>query len=366
MMMMMMKRVVLPFLAAYVSIVRAEIVPEDCSKCFDVLIEAQACLRECSNEEAQVNVEGLNFGIWFYGDDSGNLLNQCLDPERGGQPSIRLPPRIVQDKVGADGEPIDTSFLNETLRVDTMEDVANCCKMDDLCLGSLQDAQECMASQCVDPCVASTTRNYFECISQQASNDGCDSNSCLDGFFPAGSLPTRFGPTLELTAIQSAYEGLLQQTDLADCASLSPFVSQACSISDACCTDCDSQLAVTLDCLINDLVLPYTVLELNTTKVAVLDENGEPVPQVDITDEECNIGRTTNDGADPNSPRLCELVPSGGRPARRTNVEEDGIKNHRDLLKEMLTTKMQQERQQARRLDGAGGGTDNQGETSIE
>lgn len=288
------------------------------------MIVAQDCLRVCGNEKPKLNEPTLNYGIWYLGDDTTTLLNQCLDDERGGQRSIRLPPTIYgPDKLGVDGNPIDYSVLNETVRVSNMTDLAKCCGSTEQCTTSLEVTQQCMEAACLAPCLQTTTRDYFQCITTQATQDSCDANMCLDGFFPASSNPSRLGPSLDLDLINNAYQGVLNQTSLQDCNRLHPFVNQACRISNQCCQDCDSYLANTLNCIINDLVLPYALLELNITTTVTRDV---------VVVDQCLIGRDDDDRTnDPTVQRACELAPSTGRPTKRDLIFEEEVDDNEYL-----------------------------------
>jgi hypothetical protein len=57
----------------------------------------------------------------------------------------------------------------------------------------------------------------------------------------------------------------IEADDLEDCGLLEDFVDAVCDVGDDCCDDCQPQLASVVDCLINDILIPYVALELNKT-----------------------------------------------------------------------------------------------------
>ena len=166
------------------------------------------------------------------------MLNDCLDPKRKGD------------------------------SVDDIDSLAECCQMEKDCEKELEDAQECVVDLCLDPCIRDTAREYLECIEDQ--NDGvtdkkCSRQQCLDGFLnDLEEEADASGDILDLKNVEKRLKNL-QQEDLEDCALLDQFVETACGIGDDCCSKCTEDLSEVVDCLINDIVIPFTAIQLNTT-----------------------------------------------------------------------------------------------------
>ena len=228
--------------------------------------EAKFCLRTCND----IPFDPLNTGNATLEED-GSLLNDCLDPSR------------------EDGS------------IDSLDGLVECCQMENDCEKELEDAQECVQN-CFDPCIRETSLAYLDCINDE--NDGVDSNrcsrqSCLDGFLEDLEDDADFsGDILDLGNVEKRLTKI-EQEDLEECSLLEDFVEAACDIGEDCCERCNTELATTVDCLINDIVIPFVAIELNTTI------------------EECPISED------------CKLEFSGSRKAkaRKTTAQEEEIFN---------------------------------------
>ena len=195
------------------------------------------------------------------------MLNDCLDPSRD------------------DGS------------IDSLDELIDCCQMTNNCKKELEDAQECV-QLCFDPCIKETAQGYLSCIEDENKGIGekCSRQACLDGFLNDLEEDADFsGDVLDLKNVQKRLEKI-EQEDLEDCGLLADFVEAACDIGEECCDKCNPDLALVVDCLINDIVIPFTAIELNTT----IDEC--------IIEEQCALGK---------APSLKER--------RRTTKEEEEI-----------------------------------------
>jgi hypothetical protein len=209
---------------------------EECEKCVEQLDEAKECLRICNDKPLNAT---LGLAV------SGSLLNDCLDPSRDGG------------------------------SIDSLDSLVECCDLENACEKEFEDAQECV-QLCFDPCIKTSSQAYLDCIEEE--NDGidakCSRQACLDGFLEDLEDDADFsGDFLDLKNLQKRLEKI-EQDDLQDCSLVSNFVDAACDISNDCCKKCDQDLAVVLDCLVNDIVIPFTAIELNTTiDECVIDAN---------------------------------------------------------------------------------------------
>jgi hypothetical protein len=163
-------------------------------------------------------------------------LNDCLDPSRSDS-------------------------------VESLDELVDCCEMDNDCEKELEEAQECV-QLCFDPCIKDSAEDYLDCIHDE--DDGVDSNkcsrqACLDGFLEDLEDDVDFsGDILDLKNIEKRLTRI-DQDDLEDCSLMEDFVEAVCDIGDDCCERCNEELAVVVDCLINDIVIPFVAIELNTT-----------------------------------------------------------------------------------------------------
>lgn len=212
-----------------------------CEDCVEDLDDAKECLRICNNIAYDPD-EDLT-GTF---EDDGSLLNFCLDGD------------------------------NSKDKIEDLDDLIDCCKMEKDCEKELEEAQECV-QECFDPCIGDTAKAYLECIDDE--NKGVDSNkcsrqTCLDGFLDDLEDDADFsGDVLDLKNVEKRLKKI-DQEDLEDCELLSDFVDAVCDIGDDCCEKCNEDLAIVVDCLINDIVIPYVAIELNTTiEVCPIDED---------------------------------------------------------------------------------------------
>jgi hypothetical protein len=164
------------------------------------------------------------------------LLNDCLDPSR------------------------DDS-------VESLDSLVGCCMMENDCKKALEDAQECV-QLCFDPCIKTSSETYLDCIEEE--NKGMDSNkcsraACLDGFLKDLEDEAGFsGDVLDLKNVEKRLTKI-EQDDLEDCGLMEDFVDAVCGIGKDCCEKCNEDLALVVDCLVNDIVIPFVAIELNTT-----------------------------------------------------------------------------------------------------
>jgi hypothetical protein len=136
------------------------------------------------------------------------------------------------------------------------------------CEKDLEEAQECV-QLCFDPCITETSQEYLDCIQDENEDNNkknrCSRQQCLDGFLEDLEDDADFsGDILDLKNVEKRLKKI-DQEDLEDCGLLEDFVEAVCDIGDDCCEDCNEELALVVDCLINDIVIPFVAIELNTT-----------------------------------------------------------------------------------------------------
>jgi hypothetical protein len=202
---------------------------EDCLDCMEDLDDARDCLRECS-EDSVVTTSG----------STESLLTQCLDES-----------------------------TDEGSAVNSLEGLVDCCSFDSDCERDLEDAQDCLEF-CLDTCIADKAEDYLDCIRDEASGSSCDLDDCIDGFL-SDDLPDDLDSSLEsssdlfsLSALERRITGI-EQEQLEDCGLLADFVEGVCDIGTDCCSRCEEELGLFVDCLINDIVIPFVSIELNKT-----------------------------------------------------------------------------------------------------
>lgn len=184
--------------------------------------------------------------------------------------------------------------------VESLDSLMECCEMEKDCEKDLEKAQEC-TQFCFDPCVKDSAKAYLDCIHDENKgievNKRCSRQACLDGFLENLEDDADFsGDVLDLKNVNKRLKKI-DQDDLEECGLMADFIEAACDIGDECCEKCTEELSVVVDCLINDIVIPFTSIELNTTI------------------DECEIGVE------------CELILPKSVKNRRTTAEEEKMFN---------------------------------------
>ena len=193
------------------------------------LDDARDCLRECA-EDSVVTTSG----------STESLLTRCLDES-----------------------------TDEGSAVESLDGLVECCSFDSDCERDLEDAQDCLEF-CLDSCVGDQAEEYLDCIRGAAEDSDCDLDECIDGFLSddiEDDLEDTLGDSEDIFSL-SALEGRIVRIDeeeLEDCGLLAEFIDSACEIGQDCCDECEGELAVFLDCLVNDIVIPFVSIERNTT-----------------------------------------------------------------------------------------------------
>jgi len=204
----------------------------ECKDCFEDLDETRDCLRICNNDFV---LEGDS--------SSGGLLDGCM--------------AATEDSY--DG-PLDD--------VDGISDFTDCCRMSNNCQNVLDNAEECV-KECMPSCIREAPRLYMECLSDEMEKNPaeCGRQSCLDGFLREDTLQDNLGQPGDILEFENLQSRLttIDSTDLQDCSLLSPFVTEVCNIGRDCCNDCAPELAEVVDCVVNDVIIPFVAIELNET-----------------------------------------------------------------------------------------------------
>lgn len=183
---------------------------DQCMSCMADLDDARDCLRIC-NDDA--------------------LLAECMDPDV----------------------------------TDSIEELVDCCKMDRDCQDELEAAQECI-TECFPACLSESAKGYVDCVNDEDGNAGCSKQTCLDSFINDLEDEIEGAPDdlLDFDSISSKLE-TIDEDEIGDCANLVNFVDTVCDLGDDCCDDCTDELAIMMDCMINEVLIPYVAWEKNTT-----------------------------------------------------------------------------------------------------
>lgn len=220
---------------------------EDCLDCMEDLDDARDCLRDCADDSVTFNTTS--------GDESTeSQLSVCLDE----------------------------SFEEYGSEVDSLDELVDCCDFDSDCERDLEDAQECLEF-CLDSCIADEAEEYLDCIRDEAEENSCDLDDCIDGFL-SDDLPDELDESLSSSSDLFSLEALerrivlIDENQLEDCNLLGDFVDSVCDIGTDCCSRCEEELGEFVNCLVNDIVIPFVSIELNKT-----------IPTCPIDTEECEL-----------------------------------------------------------------------------
>jgi len=202
--------------------------------CVEDLDDAKECLRGCNNVGFDPGSTGQSNALLLSA--HGSLLNDCLDPSRSSS-------------------------------VESLDSLIDCCEMSASCEHELTRAQDCVQI-CFDPCIKEKSEEYLDCIDEESelgSND-CDRQQCLNGFLDDLENDANFeeGDILDLTNVEARVK-TLNDPDLHNCLFLEDFVDGACDIGEDCCESCLIELSYVVDCLLNDVVIPFVAIERNET-----------------------------------------------------------------------------------------------------
>jgi hypothetical protein len=202
---------------------------EDCLDCMEDLDDARDCLRDCADDSV-VTTSG----------STDSLLTQCLDES-----------------------------TDEGSAVSSLEDLVDCCSFDSDCERDLEDAQDCLEF-CLDSCIADEAEEYLDCIRDEAERSSCDLDECIDDFLSddlVDDLDSSLSSSNDLFSIEALERRIvrIEEEQLEDCNLLADFVDSACDIASDCCERCEEELGEFIDCLVNDIVIPFVSIELNRT-----------------------------------------------------------------------------------------------------
>jgi hypothetical protein len=191
-------------------------------------LDARDCLRDCNNAQ-YFDKNGV------LQDDS--LLAACLD-------------------------------LNGDFSVDDIDSLVDCCGFTDKdCEDDLQEVQDCLGA-CLDVCIRDIAVAYVDCIRDETGTRKCVLGECLDGLL-GDDIEDEIGiggsgDIFDLRNVANTIDDI-EERDLKDCNLLEDFVKTVCDLGDACCDRCQEDLGLLVDCLVNDIVIPFVAIERNET-----------------------------------------------------------------------------------------------------
>jgi len=207
--------------------------------------DARDCLRDCASDSVETTSGSTE-----------SLLTMCLDESEEGFGSA----------------------------VNSLDDLVDCCDFDSDCERDLEDAQDCLEF-CLDSCISEEAEEYLDCIRDEASggSSSCDLDDCIDGFL-SDDLGDELDESLESSNDLFSLEALerriigIEQDQLEDCNLLADFVDASCDVATDCCSRCEEEFGEFIDCLVNDIVIPFVSIEVNKT-----------IPTCPIDTEECEL-----------------------------------------------------------------------------
>jgi len=241
---------------------------EDCLSCMEDLDDARDCLRDCADDSIQYNTTS--------GDQTTeSQLALCLDESASTDPNDPNDSLESEEGIGAD--------------VSSLDGLVECCDFDSDCERDLEDAQDCLEF-CLDSCIADQAEEYLDCIRDEAESSSCDLDDCITDFL-SDDLPDDLDESLESSNDLFSLEALerrivlIDEQQLQDCNLLGDFVDSVCDIATDCCDRCEEEMGEFVDCLVNDIVIPFVSIELNKT-----------IPTCPIDTENCEL-ESLDDGS---------------------------------------------------------------------
>lgn len=252
---------------------------EDCLDCMEDLDDARDCLRDCADDSIQYNTTS--------GDQTTeSQLALCLDES-------------------ASKEGNDDSLTSEEGRgsaVSSLDGLVECCDFDSDCERDLEDAQDCLEF-CLDTCIADQAEEYLDCIRDEAESSSCDLDDCITDFLSddlADDLDESLESSNDLFSLEALERRivLIDENQLEDCNLLSDFVDSVCDIATDCCDRCEEEMGEFIDCLVNDIVIPFVSIELNKT-----------IPTCPIDTENCEL-ESLDSGRKERRQRRAERAPA--------------------------------------------------------
>ncbi|KAG7351368.1 hypothetical protein IV203_010728 [Nitzschia inconspicua] len=224
----------------------------DCEVDKDVLQSARKILRDCNDENAIINPDGVDKKSDYYlGTDDGSLLEQCLDPDRGDGRNRRRRDRAE-------------TTLTDTFLIEDIEDLCNCCDAKKECKRVLEKAQRYI-DECLTVGIGDEFMSYLQCIRMNYNQRRCDAETCWDSIFGKREPQDETNLVAEMVVFEEKNMEMrigddIVGTDIDSCARLAEFVDSTCEFGKNCCTTCNSELTTFLTSLANDVVLPFSRL----------------------------------------------------------------------------------------------------------
>jgi len=252
---------------------------EDCLDCMEDLDDARDCLRDCADDSIQYNTTS--------GDQTTeSQLALCLDESastEGNDDSLES-----EEGIGS--------------AVSSLDGLVECCDFDSDCERDLEDAQDCLEF-CLDTCIADEAEEYLDCIRDEAESSSCDLDDCITDFLSddlADDLDESLESSNDLFSLEAIERRivLIDENQLEDCNLLGDFVDSVCDIATDCCDRCEEEMGEFIDCLVNDIVIPFVSIELNKT-----------IPTCPIDTEECEL-ESLDSGRKERRQRRAERAPA--------------------------------------------------------
>lgn len=151
--------------------------------------------------------------------------------------------------------------------IEDIDDLKECCDFKDKkCDEYFDEVKECLMG-CINNCMIETAGQWLVCMRDNGDEGSCSRQECLDGYLDdlPEDLDLANEPDIfDLETVLKLVEKI-ETEDLEDCSLLDEFVTETCDVGNDCCDRCQEELGLTVDCLLNDIVIPFASGQLNTT-----------------------------------------------------------------------------------------------------
>jgi len=157
----------------------------------------------------------------------------------------------------------DYAYCLSTPSFDGASSLPGCCDMNDSdCAEYATRVDDCLAD-CLPKCVNKKVNDYLECTAYTStirSASGCDLNDCYAGI----ALDRDWANDDDLKNTDKFFKKLTDNiSDMSSydqqgiCDGAESKATAVCKIGETCCEPCVKELSKVMDCVVNDMILPY-------------------------------------------------------------------------------------------------------------
>jgi hypothetical protein len=173
-----------------------------------------------------------------------------------------------------------------------LNDLVQCCEMNSTCKETMVAAKKCATppsdpsdDSCIPSCIKRTAANYLGCLQTKARDDVCK----FAGFGCVGQLVG--DEKYDFNAVLAD----AKQVTPTDCSPLDGFVNGVCDVSQRCCSQCNAQMGLLANCLVNRFILPLNTVSNGGTTCEVLSQGNA---QCSLGDPVTAVGRSADNVSD--------------------------------------------------------------------